>query len=181
MAWTTPITWVAGNTLTAQQMNQQVRDNLNETAPAKAAVEGRLLVTSGANSIVERDPRENGVAASESTTSDAYTDLTTVGPAITVTTGTRAIVVVTSFIRSDTADQGGAMSYEVSGASSIAASDGNSLQLRSPGLTAGAQKASRLNLQASLTAGSNTFTAKYKRVGTGTATFSGRTFTIIPL
>ena len=28
MAWTTPKTWVAGNTLTAAELNEQVRDNL---------------------------------------------------------------------------------------------------------------------------------------------------------
>lgn len=29
MAWTTPKTWVAGNTLTAAELNEQVRDNLD--------------------------------------------------------------------------------------------------------------------------------------------------------
>jgi hypothetical protein len=33
MAWTTPSTWVAGNILTAAQLNQQLRDNMNELAP----------------------------------------------------------------------------------------------------------------------------------------------------
>lgn len=37
MAWTTPSTWVAGNILTAAQLNQQLRDNMNELAPFMAA------------------------------------------------------------------------------------------------------------------------------------------------
>jgi hypothetical protein len=33
MAWTAPSTWVSGAILTAAQLNQQLRDNMNELAP----------------------------------------------------------------------------------------------------------------------------------------------------
>lgn len=36
MGWTTPRTWVAGEPLTAGQLNEQVRDNLNVLAPFAA-------------------------------------------------------------------------------------------------------------------------------------------------
>lgn len=178
MAWTTPITWVAGNTLTAQQMNQQVRDNLNETAPAKATVEGRIFVTDGANSIVERIPDSAVVAGFEDTALTVYTDLLTVGPTVAVTTGTRAYVDVSCQVRNNTVDETSFMSYEVSGATSIAASDSHAFSVVHP--VAGISDSASFGfLREGLTAGSNTFTAKY-RVAGGIGTFGTRRITVIP-
>lgn len=54
MAWSAPITAVTNATLSAAQWNASVRDNLNETAPAKATVANRVIVTNGANTVREQ-------------------------------------------------------------------------------------------------------------------------------
>ncbi len=53
MSWTTPRTWVNGEIPGATEMNAHVRDNMNETAPAKATTAGELIVVTGANAIAE--------------------------------------------------------------------------------------------------------------------------------
>ncbi len=49
MAWTAPITFTSGSVLTAAQLNTYLRDNLNETAPAKFTAAGQLFVSTAAN------------------------------------------------------------------------------------------------------------------------------------
>lgn len=51
MAWTAPRTWTTGEVVTASHMNTHVRDNLLETAPAKATTAGDLFVGTGANAL----------------------------------------------------------------------------------------------------------------------------------
>src|SRR3712207_4741779 len=91
MAWATPLTAVSNAILSAAQWNASVRDNLNETGPAKATTAGRILVTTGANGIAERAVSSATVSTSQTTTSTSYTDLATVGAAVAVTTGTQAL------------------------------------------------------------------------------------------
>lgn len=139
---------------------------------------GRLIVTDGANSIVERIPDEDGVSTAETTTSTSFTDLTTAGPAVTVTTGTAALVILSCNIQNDTAGGIAFMSYAVSGATTAAASTFISLGFESN--AAGDQLyASWSHLKTGLIAGSNTFTAKYKVTG-GTGSFRHRFITVIP-
>ncbi|GII42264.1 hypothetical protein [Planotetraspora phitsanulokensis] len=47
MAWSAPMTAVANSIFTTAAFNQYVRDNLLETAPAKATTGSRLIVTTG--------------------------------------------------------------------------------------------------------------------------------------
>lgn len=57
MAWTSPKTWTPETPLTASELNFQIRDNLMETAPAKATnpgTAGEWLVTSGLNQVAMR-------------------------------------------------------------------------------------------------------------------------------
>ena len=54
MAWSAPMTAVSGSVLTAAQFNTYVRDNLNETAPAKATAAGQIFVSTAANAIAAR-------------------------------------------------------------------------------------------------------------------------------
>ena len=54
MAWSAPMTAVANTVFTAAQFNQHVRDNLNETAPAKATASGGYFVATGVNAIAQR-------------------------------------------------------------------------------------------------------------------------------
>lgn len=83
MAWTSPITFVPNTVLTAAQLNVHLRDNLLETAPAKASVAGSIFVTAARNSINEQYPQYAFVEDTETTTSNEFTDLDTVGPRVT--------------------------------------------------------------------------------------------------
>lgn len=173
------MTAIAGNVFTAAQFNTFVRDNLAETAPAKAATLGGYFVTSDTNQITERTAAQSLVATSETTTSTSYTDLATTGPTVTLTTGSAAIVAIGAQIGPvSTGTNSIWMSYAVSGASTIAESDTNALHQIGLGTT-GAFRASQVHLLTTLTPGSNTFTAKYK-VGAGTGTWAARRLVILP-
>ena len=181
MAWSAPMTAVANSIFTAAQFNQFVRDNLNETAPAKAVNVGGYFVATGVNAIAERTAGDDFVNAGEDTTSTSFTDLATPGPAITKTTGTSALVAVYGLVSNDTAGVSALMSYAVTGATSAAASDTRSVTYQ-PGSVAAARsiRASAVTLHTGLTAGSNTFTAKYRVTG-GTGTFNNRRIAVLPL
>jgi hypothetical protein len=116
------------------------------------------------------------VVTSQTTASTTYTNLATPGPAVTVLTGTRALVTVSAVISTSVALDASVMSYAVSGSTTIAASDNNGAQAR----TAQLVSASATSMVTGLTPGSNTFTAQY-RVTAGTGTFVIRWITVIPL
>jgi hypothetical protein len=120
------------------------------------------------------------VATSQTTTSTSYTDLATAGPAVTVTTGTKALVIVSAFMQSPSSAFA-YTSFAVSGATTIAASDNYAFRGRvdgdnNQGIRINASRATVVTL----TAGSNTFTAKYK-VDSGTGTFANRDIFVINL
>ena len=178
MAWTSPKTYTAA-VLTAAELNTYQRDNMLMTAPGIATATGKLIVTSGANTIVERTPTATYIATSETTASASFADLTTVGPAVTVTTGSEAIVVVTCQLSNDSAGARALMGYAISGATTLAAAAARSLTYES-GNAGDFLLASYMGLVAGLTPGSNVFTAKYLAT-TGNATFVYRALTVIPL
>lgn len=123
------------------------------------------------------------VSTAQTTTTTSYTDLSTSGPAVTVTTGTRALVIFGCGITKTIASLGnsGYMSFAVSGATTSAASDTNSCWISYPLSTANFQfRIQRAMLVTGLTAGSNTFTAKY-RVDGSTFEFRNRDIAVIPL
>lgn len=178
MAWTTFPTLTDGQVLTGAHM-QIVRDNFAETAPAKATTAGSLFVATGSNAIAQRTIGSTFTAATENTTNTSYVDLATAGPAVTVTTGTSAIVMWSAHMWNDTAGSRPYMSYAVSGATTIAAGDAIAYahDVSAAGRIIGA---SRIMMQAGLTGGSNTFTAKY-RVSANTGTWAQRHLMVIPL
>lgn len=181
MAWTSPITFAAGSTLTAGQLNTYLRDNLNETAPAKATTVGRIFAATGANAIAEREIGSDFISTSQTTTSTAATDLATVGPQVTVTTGTQAIVGISCTMSTNVTDGRAFMGFAVSGATSISANDWLMIMHSSAGV---ANRVARLGIiyRPTLTAGSNVFTAKYKVAGTApTGTFLNRRMFVIAL
>jgi hypothetical protein len=181
MAWTTPLTAVSNAALTAAQWNASVRDNLLETPAAKFTAAGQLFVSTAANAGAARSVGANRVAGGSQTTSSAsFTDLVTVGPTVTLSTGTAALVLVTAFIANNTAGQGGYMGYGVTGATTIAASAERTLRIMS-GAASERARATAANWQTGLTVGSNTFTAKYSVVATGTADFDEREIAVLPL
>lgn len=180
MAWTSPITFAAGEVLTAAQLNTYLRDNLNETAPAKATTPGGIFVTTGANTIAERVPVASQVTTSQQTSSTSFVDLTTVGPAVTTVCGSTALVMLYAGISHNTANFQAEAGYAVSGATTIAASNLKTLQI--DGLAANDQlRMSAIFYETTLTPGSNTFTMKYRVASGGTGTFENRQIVVIPL
>ena len=114
------------------------------------------------------------VTSSQSTSSATYTDLTTAGPEVTVTTGTKALVIITAEIES-----GGAttayVGYDVSGATTITATDSQASYSSASGEIRFA-----FHSVPTLTAGSNTFTCKYKSAS-GSKTFANRRIFVMNL
>jgi hypothetical protein len=166
-----------GATLSAVDYNKYVRDNFLETAPANASTVGSYFVCDGVNSIVERRCAEASVLdVIQTTTSTSYTNLSTSGPAVTVTTGTRAIVWITLSLWNSLSNMSSYASHEISGASgSIAATDQYCFRRQGVQVTRG----TCAFVHTALTPGSNTFTMKY-RVAGGTGNFDDRTITVMP-
>jgi hypothetical protein len=175
MAWTAPMTAIPNTVFTAAQFNTHVRDNLNETAPAKAVTPTGYFVVSGTNQITERVPQFAEILTEETTTSTTYTDLTTFGPSVTTNTGSTAIVVVSGSLMNTNVGAFSLISPEVSGASSIPATNTRSLNFA---LTTFSQ-ASWVHAFTDLVPGSNTFTLKYS-VTAGTGSFRRRRITVLP-
>lgn len=183
MAWTAPMTAVAGSVFTAAQFNQMIRDNLNETAPAKVTSAGQYVVADGANSIVARGIVDGTDLNSGDTTSTTYADLNApaaVGPQVSLVTGTQALV----FYHAQCLNTGAGSAratVEVSGATTIAGADNRSVAtfgIADNGLGAGTTVFYTGAL--ALTAGLNVFTMKY-RVSSGTGTFDDRRLIVMPL
>lgn len=180
MAWTAPMTAVAGSTFTAAAFNAHVRDNLQETAPAKATAPSQLFVSTGPNAIATRVPTQNYVGTSEATTSTAYADLATPGPSVTVTTGTIAIVLFSAAVSTSVSDSASCSSVRVSGASSVAANDAWAIQ--ADGISAGNYiRYAMAHFFTGLVPGVNTFTLQYRVSSSNPATFRQRELSVIPL
>lgn len=117
------------------------------------------------------------VTTGQSISSSTYGDLTTAGPAVTLTTGTKALVIIGANIQA-ASGWWGDMSYAVSGATTIAVSN----QWKCRVFDASGEQQSFASTQVSLTAGSNTFTAKYADTSNGGgASFSNRYMIVIDL
>lgn len=172
------MTAVSNTVFTAAQFNTHVRDNLNETAPAKATAAGQIFVATGVNSLAARTPSRARVDTSETTSSSSFGDLATVGPAVTVTTGTTALVIVTAAISNNTANVVLLVSFTVSGATSFTAD--NTVRICRDGMAANTLVRYSAATLFPLTAGSNTFTMKYNTQAATTATFSMREIIVIP-
>lgn len=119
---------------------------------------------------------QNFIATLETTTSEAYTDLATVGPTVSILTGTQALVMFDAE-HSQTGSGGtAAMSVAVSGATTIAASDNYAFNNSSSVQFGWAYGM----LITGLTPGTNIFTAKYRTVGAGTVRFANRRLIVVP-
>ncbi|WP_290055668.1 hypothetical protein [Amycolatopsis solani] len=138
------------------------------------------------------------VAAAQSTASTSYTDLATVGPAVTVYIGSSARCLVTvsatisSLANAQTATQqwiGGNASFAVSGASAISPSSDfyvggenwYATQTVPVGFYLGGSRTTLLTAARGLVPGFNTFTMKYAALSANPgATFYDRNITVIP-
>jgi len=179
MAWTAPPTVVARDVVTAALWNTSVRDNLNACAVALGTTAGRIFAATAANALAERVPDSNLVATGQTTTSTTYVDLATVGPTVTHSNGTMAMGSWGAIMSNNTAGQGARMGLDLSGATTAAASDTNSVCIES-GNANDAFQVFWTTIFAGLTPGSETYKAKYRLVGTGTASFTTRIVSIIP-
>lgn len=180
MGWITPLTAVGNAALTAAQWNGSVRDNLNETEAAKATSTGRLIATAGANALVERDFLADVVGAAETTASGGWVDLATVGPDVTLVTGTKAIVSVSCYTSNNVAGGRGWMSHQIAGASTASAYDRWAAVMTSSGVNE-TYGASHVSMWTTLTAGSSQFLSKYRTSTAGTSTFVNRRIAVIGL
>lgn len=180
MAWTAPMTAIAGSAFTAAQFNTYVRDNLLETAPAKATTAGGYFVATGTNAISQRTLTESEITTAETTSNTSYINLATVGPTVTTTTGSKALVMWCAQIE-NTANGGfGIVSVDISGATTQAANDGYSLVLEQTSDNTGQAVSASTAKVFNLTPGSNTFTLKYRASGGGTSNFSRRRLIVLP-
>jgi hypothetical protein len=118
------------------------------------------------------------VATNQTTTTAAYTDLATPGPAVTVTTGTKALVIF-SAATYNSGVQTNRIGVAVSGATTVAASNAYSGAADTPSAGAASQ-VTQAFLLTGLTAGSNTFTLKFYTTG-GTAAFATRFITVVDM
>ena len=117
------------------------------------------------------------VATSQSTSSTSYVDLATAGPAVTLTTGTKVLVFTNTEV-STAAGRYVFADFAISGATTRAASDDTCIKM---GTDADSMQSRNgvANLM-TVTAGSNTFTMKY-RVNAGTNSFINRTIVVVAL
>jgi hypothetical protein len=179
MTWQAPVTWTTNQTVTAAQLNAQLRDNMLETPAAKATTAGYHFVSAGTNSIAERAIVLANVDAQETTTATSYANLTlgAIGPSATATTGPNALVCISAQFGNSGTSQTYA-SYRVDGASNLGSSD--NISICTDGTTGGTlQRFGMTDLRA-VTPGSNTLKMEY-RVNGGTGTFLRRRILVMAL
>lgn len=122
------------------------------------------------------------VATLQSTATTTYTDLGTVGPAVTITSLTTVVVSLSAQMGNASQFNNSTMGFAVSGATTLAASDSNCILHKEPDTdvgTTGGSVSGTLFLPG-LTGGSNTLTSKY-HAGNGTANFQNRYLTAMAL
>jgi hypothetical protein len=120
----------------------------------------------------------NFVATSQTTTSTSYTGLTT-AQTVTITTGTKALVLLHARMTNSGSGNSARMSFAVSGATTMAADDDKAIFMTPYTASEFIQFGGHVYVTG-LTAGSNTFTAQF-RTGAGTATFVARYITVIDM
>jgi hypothetical protein len=122
----------------------------------------------------------NFVSTAESTTSDSFVALTT-SQAVTLTTGTKVLVLVGALIQNDTNANGAVMGFAISGATTRAAGFDTAAGAYEIPVTSTNNLIFSRHSYLTVTAGSNTFTAQFRRVFGGTATFEQRFITVIDM
>lgn len=129
------------------------------------------------------DATSNDVATLETTTSATYVNLTTAGPAVTVKLEPGQKCEVSIFARSlgDAPTTGPRMCYDVSGAETITAATRETAGDFFENDTTVGAAGSKSSIFTATTGGNYTFTAKYRRVGATTASFTERRIIAKPL
>lgn len=135
---------------------------------------GELLTADLLNSILTKCGDSDGVVTSEGTTSTSYADLATAGPSVTLTSaGSLALVLLyCGSYCTTSAFIGQAMSFAVSGATTLAASDANGRIVTTNNAGFGFNTSAWALIP--ITPGSNTYTAKYKVASATSCVFHNR-------
>jgi len=151
---------------------QVLKVNSGATAPEWGAAAGGSFATG-----------KNYVATSQSTTSTTYVGLTT-AQVVTVTTGTKALVSISAtFENAAGVNVGARMSFAISGSTTVASADEFSTGIAFLATGGGNYqvKNGATFLVTGLTAGSNTFTAQFKKGAGDTPGFAERTINVVDL
>jgi hypothetical protein len=151
---------------------QVLKVNSGATAPEWGSVSGATFATGS-----------NYVSTSQSTTSTSYVGLTT-AQTVTVTTGTKALVSISAtFENAAGVNVGARMSFAISGATTVAASDqfSTGIAFLATGGGNAQLKSGATFLVTGLTAGSNVFTAQFKKGAGDTPGFAERTINVVDL
>jgi hypothetical protein len=143
----------------------------------KASVSGTYLTQ--ALGLAKANITSAEVDADQSTASTSFTDLATVGPAVTATTGTRALLLWMAAVRNSAAPSRALVGVAISGATTTAASDLGAAHALI-GTASAEQTIVGARVVTGLTAGSNTFTLKY-RTTSGALNVQYRRLIVIPL
>jgi hypothetical protein len=195
-----------GRMIYGMPARQDISDALDAVCPLPGAIlvrtnegwryitppsDGGLVLTSSGSDAAPADwitPAAAGsvgvsatVATQEATAATAYGNLTTVGPSVTIGTGTEVLVGISASLTKLGGGLGndGFAAVAVSGATTIAAADANSVGCSYPLGTGGFNfQCARMFKLTGLTAGINTFTLKYRCNGGGAWSFKNRDLVI---
>jgi hypothetical protein len=138
-----------------------------------------LLYVYNGTSWVCITPQSATVATGQATSSTTYTDLSTSGPTVTITTGTKALVYLGCNMTNNTISSGASMGYTISGATTSAAFDQFALYMNAVTSGQNFSFGSPPLYVTGLTPGANTFTSKYRAVSSGSATFTDRRISVV--
>jgi hypothetical protein len=178
VAWTTPITWTNA-VLTSAQMNAQIRDNMNETAVAKASAAGQYFTATGVNSLAARAAASDVVDAAINITSATYVAST--GPSVTITTGVSCLVMMYCLATNNTTGEYALCTFDISGATTSGTNDNRSIGNVRGGTTTVTVLAGATIMVTGMTPGSSTIRLMYKTTNAAaTATFDRRRIAILP-
>ena len=177
MAWSTPPQAEPNSLFTASYLNTYLRDNLLETMPAKAIDEGSYFGTDGFNQIQVSGYATAVATGSQSTTSETYTTLSG-GPSLTMESNHRSFVVLSAEVVGSTANTVCYFGYDIDGATSNPPHDDNTLISKG---TAARQFSIIIPHTTLVLPGTNTFSARYRIDGGGSATFANRRITVFTI
>jgi hypothetical protein len=121
------------------------------------------------------------IATSQSITNTSFVDLATVGPEVTVIVPASGKIFISfgANMTVGTSGNSSRMTYALSGANTVAASD--SVSLRAIHSATTGTSAYVTGIISGLNPGSTTVTMKYRSGPSGSATWSARTLTVIPI
>lgn len=151
-----------------------VASSVQTAALANTSVTASKLSTGAAYALV---------STTQTTSSTTYTDLGTVGPAVTATIGTNGLALITFTIDAFNTVAGdyAACAVAISGATTRAAAAPYETLIQMPAAGTVEAKQSYSVVITALTPGSTTFTLKYRAIVGGTASFGAREISVVPL